>query len=242
MSETLSPTPYIERRTRIETYFDRTAIEAWTQLTSDAPVSKIRATVRAGRDQMRAILLDQLPQDLRGRRLLDAGCGSGALAVEAARRGADVVAIDISERLIALAKERTPQDLGGGSIEFGVGDMLAASHGVFDHAVLMDSLIHYEPGDAVEALGGLAGRVTRSIHFTYAPNSAALSLMHAAGRLFPRGDRAPSIVPVSSARLRSQLLSHPRLIGWRIGRDERVKSGFYTSHAQELRAPETNAP
>ena len=42
---------------------------------------RIRATVRAGRDQMRAQLLDWLPADLSGLRLLDAGCGTGALAV-----------------------------------------------------------------------------------------------------------------------------------------------------------------
>ena len=46
-----------ERRGEIETYFDRTAVEAWARLTSDAPVGRIRATVRAGRDRMRATLL-----------------------------------------------------------------------------------------------------------------------------------------------------------------------------------------
>ena len=42
---------------QIETYFDRTAAEAWEKLTSDAPVSGIRARVRAGRDDMRTTLL-----------------------------------------------------------------------------------------------------------------------------------------------------------------------------------------
>ena len=93
-----------ERRGELRTYFDRTAVEAWSRLTSDAPVSRIRATVRAGRDQMRRTLLDWLPADLKGRRLLDAGCGTGALAVEAARRGADVVAIDVAPTLIELAR------------------------------------------------------------------------------------------------------------------------------------------
>ncbi len=87
---------YQEQRIRIETYFDRTASETWARLTSDAPVSRIRATVRAGRDRMRATLLSYLPQNLSGARLLDAGCGTGALAVEAARRGAEVVAIDVA--------------------------------------------------------------------------------------------------------------------------------------------------
>ena len=82
---------YLARRGQLETYFDRTAANAWKRLTSDAPVSGIRATVRAGRDRMRATLLAWLPDDLRGARVLDAGCGTGALAVEAARRGAELV-------------------------------------------------------------------------------------------------------------------------------------------------------
>ena len=95
---------YIERRSEIEHYFDRTAAQAWERLTSNAPVGRIRATVRAGRDQMRNTLLGWLPTDMRGLRLLDAGCGTGALAVEAAQRGAEVVAIDLSPTLVQLAR------------------------------------------------------------------------------------------------------------------------------------------
>ena len=57
---------YLQRRGQIEDYFDRTALKAWEQLTSTAPVGRIRATVRAGRDRMRAQLLDWLPGDLTG--------------------------------------------------------------------------------------------------------------------------------------------------------------------------------
>src|SRR6476619_3072492 len=99
---------YSQRRSEIETYFDRTAAEAWGRLTSDAPVSGIRATVRAGRDRMRATLLSWLPDDLTGLTLLDAGCGTGALAVAAAERGAAVTAIDLSPTLVGLARERAP--------------------------------------------------------------------------------------------------------------------------------------
>src|ERR1700761_9450786 len=105
---------YAERRGELLRYFDGTALEAWKRLTSDAPVNRIRATVRAGRHEMRQALLSWLPQDLHSLRILDAGCGTGALAVEAARRGAHVVAIDLSPTLIELAKERLPDDLGNG--------------------------------------------------------------------------------------------------------------------------------
>ena len=66
-------TSYLERRSELETYFDRTAVVAWSRLTSDAPLGRIRATVRAGRDEMRRTLLSWLPGDLRGARVLDAG-------------------------------------------------------------------------------------------------------------------------------------------------------------------------
>ena len=71
-------TRYQTRRGEIETYFDRSAVDAWARLTSTAPVGRVRATVRAGRDTMRATLLSWLPDDLSGRRLLDAGCGTYA--------------------------------------------------------------------------------------------------------------------------------------------------------------------
>ena len=225
---------YLARRAKIENYFDRTAADAWARLTSTAKVSGIRATVRAGRDRMRSTLLSWLPVDLRARRLLDAGCGTGALAVEAARRGAQVTAIDLSPTLVALARERLPHDLGAGSIDFRSGDMLDASLGRFDHAVGMDSLIHYHMADVVRALGALAERTSTSIVFTFAPSNLILQTMIAVGRLFPRKDRAPFIEPIAEARLREAIAASPALQGWRVGRTLRVSSGFYTSQAMEL--------
>jgi magnesium-protoporphyrin O-methyltransferase len=224
---------YHERRGELTTYFDRTAADAWSRLTSDAPVSRIRATVRAGRDRMRATLLDWLPADLSGRRLLDAGCGTGALAVEAARRGAEVVAIDVAPTLIELARERSPTDLGKGRLLFLVGDM-SDDLGSFDHVVAMDSLIHYRPWDVVDLLGQVASRTRESIIFTFAPRTPALTAMHAVGRLFPRGDRAPAIEPVSPKALSRRIAWSPDLSDWRIGRGERIACGFYTSQALEL--------
>lgn len=222
---------YPEYRAALETYFDRTARDTWAQLTSDAPVSRIRATVRAGRDRMRTTLLDWLPRDLRRTRILDAGCGTGALAVEAARRGADVVAIDIAGGLIDIARRREPGFLGHGSIDWRVGDMLDPRLGRFDHVVAMDSLIHYPAADMVGVLSILHERTDGSILFTFAPRTRPLALMHAAGKLFPRADRAPAIQPVGEDALRRRLALLP---GRRVARDRRVSSGFYTSHAIEL--------
>ena len=230
----MSTVHYQERRGQLQTYFDRTAVEAWSRLTSTAPVSRIRATVRAGRDRMRNTLLGFLPGDLSGARLLDAGCGTGALSVEAALRGAEVTAIDLSPTLVLLAGQRLPSSLGTGRIDFRVGDMFDPALGSFAHVVAMDSLIHYALEDVVQVLAGFAARTERSIVFTFAPKTPLLAMMWWVGRLFPRRDRAPAIEPLSERALRRRLAAEPALVAWRIGRTRRIVSGFYTSQAMEL--------
>lgn len=229
---TQSPeTDYTMRREALANYFDSTAKQAWIDLTSDAKVSGIRATVRAGRKQMRDTLVSWLPDDLRRTRVLDAGCGTGALAIDVACRGADVTAVDVAGGLVEVAKERAPGFIGHGKVRWRAGDMLDPSHGTFAHVVAMDSLIHYSPLDLVDALEELSSRATQSILFTFAPHTRLLGAMHSVGKVFPKNDRSPAIVPVSETELRARL---SRLQSWRIGRTERISSGFYTSQALEL--------
>lgn len=216
-------------RSRVETYFDRTATATWAALTSDAPVSRIRETVRAGRDAMRARLLGALPEDLSGARVLDAGCGAGQMSAELAARGAEVVAVDLSPQLLQVAEARLP-DTVRSRVRFVAGDMTAPELGRFDHVVAMDSLIYYRAGDIDARLSGLAQRANGSILFTVAPRTTLLMGMWYAGKLFPRGDRSPVIVPHAPRALARRLAGHGavRDVG-------RVSSGFYISHALEVR-------
>ena len=232
-------TSYLERREQIEHYFDRTAAKAWEVLTSNAPVGRIRRTVREGRDQMRATLLSWLPEDMRGMRLLDAGCGTGALATEAMRRGAQVVAIDLSPTLVQLARERSVNEFqnGPGSIEFLAGDMLDPAMGHFDYVVAMDSLIHYDTDDIVKAIHGLTQRTRKAVIFTFAPRTPMLAVMHRIGRLFPRSDRSPSLEPVLQSDLLGGLSAIPELGAWQANRTQRISRGFYKSQAWEWVKP-----
>ena len=231
----MDSTTYEHRRNQIEHYFDRTAAQAWAVLTSNEPVGRIRATVRTGRTQMRNTLLSWLPEDMQGLRLLDAGCGTGALSLEAAKRGARVVAIDLSPTLVGLAEQRMRLDHPSlsQSIEFRSGDMLDPALGEFDHVVAMDSLIHYGASDIRKALATLSMRTRASMLVTYAPRTPLLAAMHSVGRLFPKSDRSPSLVPVARAELLSLIEQTPELMRWREGRTQRIASGFYTSQAWE---------
>ncbi|MCY7316678.1 MAG: magnesium protoporphyrin IX methyltransferase [Rubrivivax sp.] len=230
---------YETRRGQIEDYFDRSAVKAWEQLTSNAPVGRIRATVRAGRERMRYTLMSWLPQDLRGARVLDAGCGTGALALDAARRGAQVVAIDLSPQLVDVARRRVDELQSGaalsGRIEWRSGDMLDMQLGSFDHVVAMDSLIHYDEADMVRLLESWSQRTRSSMLFTFAPHTPLLAAMRSLGRLFPRDNRAPWIEPVAQKSLHARLSRG--VPQFSLGRSERIASGFYTSQAQELQRP-----
>ena len=226
-------TGYQTRRAELQTYFDETASVTWQKLTSNAPVSGIRATVRAGREAMHNEVLSWLPQDMTGLRILDAGCGTGTFALEAARRGATVVAIDIARSLVETAAERISDPAIRSRITLHIGDMTRADLGSFDHMLAMDSIIHYDARDMAAMVAKILPRIRRSAIFTYAPQTPLLSTMHFVGKFFPRSDSAPAIVPVSGGRL-MDLLAAETNDAWRCSRKHRVNSTFYISEAREV--------
>ncbi len=224
---------YETRRHEIARYFDKTAVSAWAKLTSDEPVSRVRQTVRIGRENIRKSILSWLPDDLHGSRILDAGCGTGAFAIEAAMKGANVTAVDISPSLIKIARSRTPDFLDNeGTVDFFWGDMLDPAFGDFDHIVLMDSIIHYDSNEGFELIRQLGKRCKKSMIFTFAPYTPILGTMISLGRFFPKSDRAPSIVPMREGYVFKKI--NEDLSSWRIERVNRVSKGFYKSEAVEL--------
>ena len=222
---------YERTRARVEHYFDRSATRVWERLTSDAPVSRVRQTVREGRDRMRAVMLSRLPEDLTGAHVLDAGCGAGQMTAELAARGAHVTAVDISPALVEIARRRLPQGLER-RVTFAAGDMLDPVHGPHDYVVAMDSLIYYEAADIAAAMDRLMGRVSGAVVFTVAPRTPLLLAMWQAGKLFPRSDRSPVMIPHSPARLAAALAE--ARVPARLKEIERVARGFYISTCLEV--------
>ena len=224
---------YLATLGRVEAYFDKTATRTWERLTSDAPVSKIRQTVREGRDRMRDLMLSRLGEDLRGARVLDAGCGAGQMTIELAKRGAEVMATDISPSLVDIAEARLPEEYRP-QVSFAAGDMLSADLGRFDYIVAMDSLIYYDADDIGRALASLEARTDGAIVFTVAPRTKPLMAMWYAGKLFPRSDRSPVMIPHCPDKLATA--ARAQGVAARVRPVDRVTSGFYISQALEVRA------
>lgn len=85
--------------------------------------------------------------DVRARKVLDAGCGTGYLTAKLRERGADVVGVDFSERMIELATSSHPEcdfrvdscsDLG--SIDDGSIDVVVSNYVLMDTPELEETV------------------------------------------------------------------------------------------------------
>ncbi|WP_328681779.1 class I SAM-dependent methyltransferase [Streptomyces sp. NBC_00322] len=81
-----------------------------------------------------------LAGDVAGRRILDAGCGSGPLSAALRDRGAVVTGIDASAGMLALARRRLGDDLALHVVD--LSDRLPFDDGAFDD-VVASLVLHY---------------------------------------------------------------------------------------------------
>jgi SAM-dependent methyltransferase len=81
------------------------------------PFERVESTIT----QLHDAVFEQLAPHADGAAWLDVGCGTGALALRAARTGADVTGIDLAPALIETAKQRAEEE--GVSVDFRVGDV-----------------------------------------------------------------------------------------------------------------------
>ena len=56
--------------------------------------------------QVGEALLEKMPRDLRGATVLDLGCGTGYFSIKLKARGANVICVDLSEKMLLKAMER----------------------------------------------------------------------------------------------------------------------------------------
>ena len=219
---------YLAKRARLENYFNEVSSDAWDKLTSNEPVSFVRQLVREGREKMQTAIIEKLPKDLKGARILDAGCGTGVLSRMLDEKGAEVVGVDISEKLIEVAKNRSSLNK---NIEYFAGDMKEQSFGNFDYIIAMDSLIHYSTEDVISSIADFSSRANNSVLFTVIPSTFALRTKLRLGKFFPKSERSPEVVPIEWGQL-EQL--EALKINASLTKIKRIKSFFYVSEAWEL--------
>jgi SAM-dependent methyltransferase len=88
--------------------------------------------------------------------VLDAGCGTGRVGIELARRGIEVVGVDLDHELLDAAIRKAPQ------LEWHLGDLAAIDLGrTFDAIVMAGNvMIFLTPGTEGQVLANLARHLT----------------------------------------------------------------------------------
>ncbi len=79
------------------------------------------------------------------RRILDLGCGTGGHTIPLAERGFDVVGVDRSEAMLAIARKKSTQRKLRGKAEFAQGDLRECRvDGPFDAVLMMAAVLSYQ--------------------------------------------------------------------------------------------------
>jgi SAM-dependent methyltransferase len=140
----LSANPWIATRTRTGQEYDapyeaRAATGANVHGEADLISSLLRATVQPPDGD--------LPQ-----RVLDAGCGTGRIAIELARRGFAVVGVDLDSVMLNQARAKAPD------LDWRLGDLATIElDQLFDCVVLAGNVMVYlTPGTEEAALSNMA--------------------------------------------------------------------------------------
>jgi SAM-dependent methyltransferase len=104
-----------------------------------------------------ADLVESLLRESGGSRVLDAGCGTGRVAIELALRGLSVVGVDADAGMLATARAKAPELTW---IEADLAGPGSAADEQFDLVVLAGNvMIYLEPGTEAKVLTGLAARL-----------------------------------------------------------------------------------
>ena len=105
-----------------------------------------------------ADLVDGLLRESGGDRVLDAGCGTGRVAIELARRGRSVVGVDADAGMLAAAQGKAPEL---SWLHADLADLGAHTHQVFDVVVLAGNvMIFLTPGSEGRVLAQVADRLS----------------------------------------------------------------------------------
>lgn len=130
---------------------------------SDAPRgddydARWRALAAQGRSiHGEADLVDALLHEAGGTRVLDAGCGTGRVAIELAARGYRVTGVDVDPAMLSTARDKAPELAW---LQADLADLAAVTDECFDLIVLAGNvMIFVDPGSEGAVLAAAAGRL-----------------------------------------------------------------------------------
>lgn len=215
----------------VQNYFNTTGFDRWRRIYGTDQVSKVQADIRRGHQQTIDTVLAWLQADgsLKGKLICDAGCGVGSLSIPLAALGARVYASDISEKMVAEARDRAAAQLNGHhELILSVSD-LEALRGQYHIVICLDVLIHYPDSQMARMLAHLSSLAMERLIVSFAPKTPKYTLLKKIGEFFPGASKTTRAY-LHSEELISGILQD---LGWRIERNAMTKTRFYFSRLLE---------
>ncbi|QGG48732.1 magnesium protoporphyrin IX methyltransferase [Heliorestis convoluta] len=214
---------YGQQQRRIKEYFDGEAFGRWAAISTGKGNNFAQRKLIEGRQEIHDCLMEWI-EPLEGKSVLDAGCGAGFLSDHFAQQGAIVKGIDISTKMIAMAKER-----GQKNTSFEVCDLMSEK-GEYDILVSMDVLIHYSLDDMPQLLSHVLGRARERAYISFAPSTAWFRFLKVIGEKFSGSSKTTSayLHPIQDIE---RILNE---LGYKITRKKLVSNIIYNAVLVEI--------
>ncbi|MEM9153065.1 MAG: magnesium protoporphyrin IX methyltransferase, partial [Cyanobacteria bacterium P01_F01_bin.3] len=209
----------------VRDYFNTLGFDRWRRIYGEAEVNRVQKDIRKGHARTIDTVLSWLGEELSGQTICDAGCGVGSLSIPLAKRGASVVASDISEKMVGEARERQQTELGQtDNPQFSTSDLEDIT-GSYDTVICLDVMIHYPEDAALDMIQHLTMLANDRVIFSFAPKTPVLSVLKKIGEFFP----GPSKTTRAYQHREKAILERLQSLGWTVDRRETIKSQFYFS-------------
>lgn len=222
-------TEYNKQQEQVRKYFDGDAFKRWEAISTGNGQNFAQRKLIEGRHAIHRCVLNWVGS-VEGKRVLDAGCGAGVLAEQFAQRGARVKGIDISEKMIDLARRQTSFE-----VEYAVCDLMS-EHGDYDILVSMDVLIHYSLADMPKLLEHVLSRAKEKAYISFAPSTPVFRLLKAIGKRFSGGSRTTDAYLHRIADIRTILQG----LGYQITSQQLFSNIIYNAVLLEIKPVKPN--
>jgi magnesium-protoporphyrin O-methyltransferase len=215
---------------RVHKYFETSGFSRWTAIYGSGDIPPIWKVIRDGHQRAIDAVLSFIENDST-HTALDAGCGTGNLAIELANRGYEVDAFDVSAPMIHFAKYINIGRTKGIQPTFMVGDIaaLAGEKRTYDLVCCLDVLFHYPYAEVSTMLTQLANLSSHKVVGSFALRTPFNDFWMKVGQRFHAKNRMTKLFMFSYHEV-EQILYRA---GYKMMRTKRIKFFFYDSFVFE---------
>lgn len=214
----------------VRKYFETSGFSRWTAIYGSGDIPPIWKVIRDGHQRAIDAVLTFIESDDK-QTALDAGCGTGNLAIELANRGYEVDAFDVSAPMIHFAKYINTGRTRGVPPNFLVGDIaaLAGEKKTYDLVCCLDVLFHYPYEEVSNMLNALADLSAHKFVGSFALRTPFNDFWMKVGQRFHAKNRMTKLYMFTYDQV-EQILYRA---GYKIARTKRIKFFFYDSFVFE---------